>query len=283
LLLAFCYCDGEAIQIAQLMNPVYVARFKAYNIVCGKTPRSCSGVTQSSDLQNTFKAEKKIMKFADDKPYENNILEQRLRAIFLTKHNFSSDMVDLIVTSLQQLVYAAQKTINPLIVAEGYTLFGQQAGHLDFYKIIGACRSQVSVAQKKLMKSLVPQFITIMREKHQITEKEMDDAGIINNNDPHRLPAEDLVVHQKRAVVLNGDYIVQETVDRRERIRLAPLQAQERRENQKRIKAVNQLEAARKASAAALVAQEKAQKKNDALIAKAEAKTLADQQRRKAA
>ena len=115
-------------------------------------------------------AEKKVMKFADTKPFQNQILENRLREIFLQqKSNFTSDMVDLLVTSLLQLVYAAQKVINPKIVAEGYTAFGQQAGKLHFYKIIGQCRETVSAAQKTLMKELLPNFVTIMREKHQIT------------------------------------------------------------------------------------------------------------------
>ena len=42
------------------MSEDVVARFKDVKVFLEKTPRSCSGVTQASDISQDFEAEKKL-------------------------------------------------------------------------------------------------------------------------------------------------------------------------------------------------------------------------------
>ena len=46
----------------------------------------------------------------------------------------------------------------------------------------------------------------------------MDAAGIVNVNRPGTLPSEELTVSHKRAVVINGDHIIDENARHEERL-----------------------------------------------------------------
>jgi hypothetical protein len=215
---AFVSCDGEASQIRVLMRADVVALFRLACVILGKTPRSCSGVTQSSDISNNFKAEKKVMKSAQYQGYENPVLRNLLRECIGPIFNFSDEFKKLLINSLLQLIFAAHCVINLHIVVHGYTEFGQQGGNINFYKIMSACRAAITPRMKLLMFNAIDHFVRIMRECHQITEAEMDAAGIINVNRPGTLPSEELTVSHKRAVVINGDHIIDENARHVERL-----------------------------------------------------------------
>ena len=63
---------------------------------------------------------------------------------------------------------------------DDFTQFRQKGGNIVLFKFMSACRSTIPAKQKTLMKKVLPQFVEIMRVRHQITEKEMDEAGIMN-------------------------------------------------------------------------------------------------------
>jgi hypothetical protein len=132
--------------------------------------------------------------------------------------NFSDELKKLLINSLLQLIFAAHSVINMSIVVKGCTKFGQQGGNIDFYKIMSACRGEVTPRMKLRMFNATDHFVGIMRERHQITEAEMDAAGIVNANRPGTLPSEVLTVSHKRAVVINGDHIIDENARHVERL-----------------------------------------------------------------
>lgn len=217
---AFVSCDGEASQINVLMSRAVVEMFQIARVRLGKTPRSCSAVTQSSDIGNGFKAEKKVMKTAEFQDFANPVLLQLLCEAVSTRVDITPLARKLILTSLLQLIYAAHSVINLKLVVSSYTKFGQQGGNLDFYKILSACRGHISNHQKRLMHAKLPDFVVIMKREHQISEAAMDAAGIINVNKDGMALADDLTVSHKRACLITGDQIVAE--NERHRIRLDP-------------------------------------------------------------
>ena len=235
---AFVSCDGEASRIRVLMSEDVVARFKDVKVFLGKTPRSCSGVTQASDISQDFKAEKKVMKNIKYSDFQNPVLKQLLQDIMDSLHNFSDEIKKLMVTSLLQLTYTAHSVINLHIVVDGYTQFGQQGGNIDLFKILSAIRSTTPAKQKTLMQKLLPQFVDMMRARHQITEKEMDEAGIMNVNRKGTLPSENATISHKRAVLINGSEIIDEYARHVERLLPATRAARV---------AANQLDSAEKA------------------------------------
>lgn len=215
---AFVSCDGEASQIRVLMREDVVELFRLAFVILGKTPRSCSGVTQASDISNGFKAEKKVMKTAQYRGYDNPVLKNLLQECIGPLFNFSDELKKLLINSLLQLIYTAHCVINLHIVVHGYTEFGQQGGNIDFYKIMSACRGVITPKMKLCMFNATNHFVSIMRERHQITEAEMDAAGIVSVNRPGTLPSEELTVSHKRAVVINGDHIIDENARHVERL-----------------------------------------------------------------
>jgi hypothetical protein len=215
---AFVSCDGEASQIRVLMRADVVALFRQARVILGKTPRSCSAVTQSSDISNDFKSEKRVMKTAQYQDFQNPVLKALIQECTDPLGNFSDEAKKLLVNSLLQLIYTAHCVINLHIVMNGYTQFGQQGGNIDFYKIISACRGSITPRMRRLMFNASDHFVQIMRDRHQITEAEMDAAGIVNVNRPGTLPSEELTVSHKRAVVINGDSIIDENARHVERL-----------------------------------------------------------------
>jgi hypothetical protein len=83
---------------------------------------------------------------------------------------------------------------------------------------MSACRGVITPRMKRLMFNATDHFVSIMKERHQITEAEMDAAGIVNMNRPGTLPSEELTVSHKRAVVMNGDHIIDENAGHVERL-----------------------------------------------------------------
>lgn len=207
---AFCSCDGEASQIRVLMEGTVATLFRSENIILGKTPRSCSGVTQASDIGPQFRAEKKVMRYSEYNDYSSPVLEARLRQIFNNRgSSFSSEMVQLLIKSLLQLTYAARNSVHESNVVKGYTKFGQRGGDLNFYKILNACRTNICAAHKTIMKNKLDVFVDIMRTRHEITEEDMDRHNIPRGAQHRDVNVETMAVHNKRALVINGDCVIE--------------------------------------------------------------------------
>eukprot|EP00602_Paraphysomonas_sp_CaronLab_P013764 CAMPEP_0185040056 /NCGR_PEP_ID=MMETSP1103-20130426/37673_1 /TAXON_ID=36769 /ORGANISM="Paraphysomonas bandaiensis, Strain Caron Lab Isolate" /LENGTH=110 /DNA_ID=CAMNT_0027579199 /DNA_START=47 /DNA_END=376 /DNA_ORIENTATION=- len=109
------------------------------------------------------------------------------------------------------------------------------------------------------MKDAVPHFVPIMLERHQITEAEMDDAGIVSYNAEGQLPSEELVIHRRRACVLNGDCIIADNAAHRQQIRDAPVMAAARRAEAQKEAAAKRLRDAQAAVERGLASQARAE------------------------
>jgi hypothetical protein len=80
---AFVTCDGEAKQIEVFQEPEMVQFFKLNLIDFGKTPASCSGISQSSDVSRYFSNTKRAMKtWVHESNFKNAILEREILASF---------------------------------------------------------------------------------------------------------------------------------------------------------------------------------------------------------
>ncbi len=55
---AFVPCDGEALQLKKFMTTTMLELFGVTLIDYGKTPASCSGTTQASDISTFLKCAK---------------------------------------------------------------------------------------------------------------------------------------------------------------------------------------------------------------------------------
>ena len=157
----------------------------------------------------------KNIKYSD---FQNPFLNRLLQDIIDPLHNFSDEIKKLLVTSLLQLTYTAHSVINLHIVVDGYNQFGQQGGNIDLFKILSASRNTIPAKQNTLMKKLLPKFVEIMRARHQITEKEMGEAGIMNVNRKGTLPSKDATISHKRAVLINGSEIISKNLRHVERL-----------------------------------------------------------------
>ena len=83
---AFTSCDGEQQQIRIFMEPSVRIAIREQNVCQGKTPASCSGKTQSSDVSRFFVSSKKGLKSSkvrEVSDYFDSTLDRRLREVAL--------------------------------------------------------------------------------------------------------------------------------------------------------------------------------------------------------
>lgn len=78
----FMSCDGEESQIRVLLQDTFAEKFSDLRIVIAKTPRSCSGVCQASDISEGLQEEKGSLKKATDDDFADPLLQSALEAAF---------------------------------------------------------------------------------------------------------------------------------------------------------------------------------------------------------
>jgi len=240
-------------------------------IVLGKTPASCSAVTQASDISEDFKAEKKVMKSAANRQWDNVVIRTQLHNVFRATTSFSSEEVKLCINSLLQLSYSAKATLNQHIVVNGYTKFGQQGGSLDFYKIMSACRAPIAPRDLQHMKRQLKQMVVKMKLNTQITEADMDAANIadyavrLEGRRGNGTPKDQRVIHQRRACVLNHEQTLQYDLQRAQVKAAQPLVRAEKAIEQ----AQRQLAVAQPAFDRGVAAEKAAAEKREANLQKA--------------
>jgi transposase len=119
---AFVVCDGEPSQI-QVFQEGFILQLMAESLIdFGKSPASCSGITQASDDSDFFKASKKKLVRIREADYIHPGLDKRLKELLLARrttegeHRLTSARRVLIGNSLQQVVYSIQHVLTPEIV-----------------------------------------------------------------------------------------------------------------------------------------------------------------------
>ena len=97
----------------------------------GKSPASCSAITQASDDSDFFKASKKKLVRIRESDYVHPGLNRRLTELLLGRltmkgvNRLTIGKRSLICNGLQQVVYSIQHVLTPEIVKQGYRRIGQ--------------------------------------------------------------------------------------------------------------------------------------------------------------
>jgi hypothetical protein len=90
---AFVYCDGEEKQIKVFQTEAMINLLIEVMIDLGKSPASCSAITQSSDVSPLFKILKKALLIVLEKIWQNSSINRKLINIFSNKRNFSDENI----------------------------------------------------------------------------------------------------------------------------------------------------------------------------------------------
>lgn len=206
---AFTSCDGEQQQLRIFMVADVRDQIKRHNIVQGKTPASCSGKTQSSDVMKYFVVLKKALKhprMAETENYYCATLDRRLRSVLNERASkLPSEKVHKIVTALMKIVEVTANTRRPNIIREGYSDTGMYP--VSFEKSMSKCQRRLSEADYKCMEDCIPAAAIEFQSKGTLSEEWMDEHGIINVNTVGSMPKDERALHQQRAVIFNHEVI----------------------------------------------------------------------------
>ena len=180
----FMTCDGEESQIRVLLEEAFAEKFSDLRIVIAKTPRSCSGVCQASDISEGFKEEKGSLKRATDEDFADPLLQSALEAAFAQyildnpTSDIKSDKKTTYIYGLLAMTYATQNVQTRTTVLHGYSRWGQKGGAIDLYKIMAACRVEIPKSQMDIMVANIDTAVNFILEDGRIPEEWYDTIGI---------------------------------------------------------------------------------------------------------
>ena len=208
---AFVICDGEPSQIQVFQERFVLDAMKETLIDFGKSPASCSAITQSSDDSDFFKASKKKLVRIRETDYISAGLNTRLQNILSRRvdadgqQRVTSAKKGLICNALQQVLYSIKHVLTPEIVKQGYKHIGQYP--VSFRTTIGRCTRQVTARDMDVMERQLPAIVEIFRTTGKVTEAQMDAAGIfsVNSESTNSKPKDERAMHQQRSVIMNSD------------------------------------------------------------------------------
>jgi hypothetical protein len=182
LMRAFVVCDGEPSQI-QVFQEGFILQLMAEALIdFGKSPASCSAITQASD--DFFKASKKKLVRIREADYIHPGLNKRLQDLMLGRktmdgeQRLSSGKRSLICNSLQQVVYSIQHVLTPEIVKAGYRRIGQFP--VSFVTTMSRCTRLISGRDLDNMREQLAAMVEIFRTTGILTEDQMDAANILS-------------------------------------------------------------------------------------------------------
>lgn len=202
---AMVYCDGEEVQIRELQTPEMIALLADNLVDFGKTPASCSGKCQSSDVSYFFKGVKKFLQLIDTHEWESPRLRDRLKALVKDRKMTDSHKVKT-VEGLQKIIYALKSVISRHVVADGYRMCGQHP--FSFEKVLTTCTRPYSVREWTVILEKRGDLEALMESNGRITEKEMDDLGIVNENyhDTHNgVVRDERPLQNQRACIMTSE------------------------------------------------------------------------------
>lgn len=207
---AFVVCDGEPSQI-QVFQEGFILQLMAESLIdFGKSPASCSAITQASDDSDFFKASKKKLVRIRESDYIHPGLNRRLTELLLGRltmegvNRLTSGKRSLICNGLQQVVYCIQHVLTPEIVKQGYRRIGQFP--VSFITTMSRCTRVISGRDMDNMRVHLAAMVDIFRTTGVLTEDQMDAVNILSVNDEasNSRPKDDRPLHQQRSVIMNG-------------------------------------------------------------------------------
>lgn len=210
---AFLTCDGEEEQIRVFLEPEIREIFADKCIDLGKTPASCSGALQSSDVSKFFLASKKVLKHTNDISTVRNILATRISTLLQSIHVINPDRKTKVLQALLRIHHAINETLTPKIVQEGYRVSGFEPLSID--AVFNRCTSKLKEDPWKNIVDAVPVLCESMSRNGFLTEAEMDILGIPILDDNSKVPKDKRALHQQRAVMINAEEAVTKYINRR--------------------------------------------------------------------
>lgn len=204
----FMTCDGEAKQIEVFQQPEIIQLFEENHIDLAKTPASCSGICQPSDVSPFFLASKKRLRSPSPKKFlltddENHMAVTDLRTA-LEGTQFSNEKKTIVMKSVIKVAQAIRETLVLNVVKSGYVKSG--IWPINFDVAMNQCRGDLSLAERDQARRSVEHLTGLFREKGVVTEKDMDDQQIKSIDlDSRKTPKDQRVLHQQRAVLMNSE------------------------------------------------------------------------------
>jgi hypothetical protein len=228
---AFVSCDGEAKQIEVFQEDDMLQSLDEHDIILVKTPASCSAICQPSDVSSFFKASKKRLEYiprslrtgswkidgvelpvgeedqmeaAITKMIQNKFTRSKiLDALNCT--GYCADKKDKVVTALQRILWAIRDTLRMSVVAQGYIDIGW-GPRPSLSHAMSKCTATIPAKISKTLHEKFEAMAAIYRNSGTLTEKDMDDAGIVSINHLYKRKKlkDQRVLHQQRAVVMNS-------------------------------------------------------------------------------
>lgn len=167
-----------------MLEETIATRFSDLRIVIVKTLRSCSGISQASDISEGFKEEHMTLTHCTSEDFADPLLHDALINIFekYLEGNPTSDIKadkrTAYIHGILAMTYATQNVQTRKTVQHGYSQWGQKGGSLHFFKIMGACRVPIPKSQMDIMFANLPIAVNFIRTQGMIPEAWYDEIGI---------------------------------------------------------------------------------------------------------
>ncbi len=230
----FMYCDGEYKQISVIQSPEVLKLLSDAGIDVGKTPASCSGILQASDVSNTFKGIKTRLRNLNDEFGLNELQIQDIKDILATFPEFTAARKKAIVSSLGKVVYCVTNSVKASTVSSGYKRTGQYP--VDFKRTLGLTTYKYKPNEVKTIMAALPTLRKEMFETGEIKEETMDNLKIVNVADKtgKYTPNDMRALSNRRALIMNADVCIQKFKEQLEQAALSKNNKSNKKTGQKR-------------------------------------------------
>jgi hypothetical protein len=229
---AFVYCDGESKQIEVFQNPEIISSMQTNLILLGKTPASCSGILQSSDVSPFFRDCKQFLRSICDKNWQNQQVKINMKALF---EDLEIDALRIppahilkIKVGLEQVTFMMKDRMKIDHIQRGYSDTGQwlhaleadenignnfslqpsaEGGYKNFHQTMTKCTAingeRLTILQYNAFEDALIPAINLYKINGCLTEENMNDLQLVNTTEG-RIMKDARPLHQQRAVLMNS-------------------------------------------------------------------------------
>jgi hypothetical protein len=208
---AFVSSDGEPIQIKTFAQKHNVDLLNAANIFEAKHCASFSAMANALNAGSYFRSTKAKMKAPPAPRVEMHTkeLEERLSQQLAEEcDHLHLPIRNKVVKAVCRVVYACHSVFKVDSIIDSFDKTGQyspESKGMNFDKKMKCCTSSIPSAHLEKMKTALPRLAAIFRVKGFLSEEDMDIEGIPKVEDTRKVPEEQRVLHQNRAIVLNTE------------------------------------------------------------------------------
>lgn len=203
---AFVTCDGEALQIKNFLRTTMLELFAEAYIDYGKTPASCSGISQSSDLSPFFKVcKRRLAEVMKNNLWRDDLLNHYTMEAFTEMRGgtIPGERKKKMATALEKVVDCVKATLTHDRIKLGYKLCGQYP--VDLIQAMDRCPNyrKMSKRGRDIIRASEDACVEQFKMHGQLTEEFMDELNIPSSVLRRDVPKDQRVLHQQRAVLMN--------------------------------------------------------------------------------